>query len=51
VQYNGSGPHDSAYPEPTGIYTQGGVVEATVTSVDGLHALLASEARSFQMFI
>ncbi|WP_288401087.1 hypothetical protein [uncultured Acinetobacter sp.] len=47
VQYNGSGPHDSAYPEPTGIYTQGGVVEATVTACRWFACLLASAGKKF----
>lgn len=48
VQYNSSGPHDSTYQEPTGIYTQGGRVEATVTRCYGISCLIAQEGDVFQ---
>ncbi|MDC4444772.1 hypothetical protein OHV35_15340 [Acinetobacter baumannii] len=48
VQYNAAGPHDPAYPEPTGIYTQGGKVEATVTSCSNLLVCaIAGEGKKF----
>lgn len=48
VQYNSSGPHDPAYQEPTGIYTQGGRVEATVTRCYGISCLIAQEGDVFR---
>lgn len=47
VSYDQTGPHDSAYKEPTGINTQGGVVEATVTSCRWFACLLAGSGKKF----
>ncbi|OTG83836.1 hypothetical protein [Acinetobacter sp. ANC 4648] len=47
VNYNSSGPHNSDYLEPTGIYTQGGVVEATVTACRVFACLLAGAGKKF----
>ncbi|MFX6555665.1 hypothetical protein ABTG71_18525, partial [Acinetobacter baumannii] len=46
-QYNAAGPHDPAYPEPTGIYTQGGKVEATVTDCSVLACAVAGKGSKF----
>lgn len=48
VQYNSSGPHDPAYPEPSAIYTQGGRVEATVTRCYGISCAVAQEGDVFK---
>lgn len=47
VQYNAAGPHDPTYPEPTGIYTQGGKVEATVTDCTLFACLVAGPGKKF----
>ncbi|RYY80222.1 MAG: hypothetical protein EOO69_03520 [Moraxellaceae bacterium] len=46
VQYNAT-QHQSGTPEPSGIYTQGGKVEATVTSCTFLACLIAGEGKTF----
>lgn len=47
VTYQTSGNHDSNYQEPIGINTQGGRVEATVTSCDWLACLIAGAGSKF----
>lgn len=46
VEYNGV-QHQTGTSEPSGIYTQGGAVEATVTSCTFLACALASEGKKF----
>lgn len=46
VEYNGS-QHQAGTAEPSGIYTQGGKVEATVTSCTFLACVIAGEGKKF----
>ncbi|MCH7296224.1 hypothetical protein [Acinetobacter higginsii] len=47
VQYNPGGPNDPSYPEPTGIYTQGGLTQAEVTSCNITACLIAGVGKRF----